>query len=150
MDQTENKPVYGIQEILSILPHRYPFLMVDRVTAMTEDDICAYKNVTVNEPFFPGHFEGNPIMPGVMQLEAMAQVGGILLSTKVEDSSKYWVYFTGIDNAKFRKQVGPGDKLEFQVKITAFKRNICKMEGTGMVDGKLACQAELTAALVAK
>ena len=152
MSQENTSPelVFDINKIMEVLPHRYPFVMVDRITKFEEDYIEGYKNVTINEPFFQGHFPGNPVMPGVMQLEAMAQVGGILLMNKVENPDEMWVYFLAIDGARFKKMVVPGDKLEFKVEFESFKRNICKMKGKGFVDGKLVCQADLTAAVVKK
>ena len=142
--------VFDINAITRILPHRYPFLLVDKITAFSERSITGVKNVTINEPFFMGHFEGNPIMPGVLQLEAMAQVGGILLLNTVEDPSTVWVYFVAIDNARFKKPVIPGDTLTFNLEMTALKRGICKMTGKAYVDGKLVCSADLVASLVPK
>lgn len=142
--------VFDIHQIMKLLPHRYPFLLVDRITHFDENTIEGYKNVTINEPFFVGHFEGNPIMPGVLQLEAMAQVGGIMLMNKVEDYTKVWVYIVGIDNARFKKPVTPGDKLYFKLEMDVFKRGICKMKGQAFVDGKLACSADLIASVVPK
>ncbi len=142
--------VFDINAITKILPHRYPFLLIDKVTAFSERSITGVKNVTINEPFFVGHFEGNPIMPGVLQLEAMAQVGGILLLNTVEDPSTVWVYFVAIDNARFKKPVIPGDTLTFNLEMTALKRGICKMTGKAYVDGKLVCSADLVASLVPK
>lgn len=142
--------VFDIQQIMKILPHRYPFLLVDKITYFEGDVIEGIKNVTINEPFFVGHFEGNPIMPGVLQLEAMAQVGGILLMNKVEDYTKIWVYFVAIDNARFKKMVKPGDTLHFKIQMEFFKRNICKMKGEAYVDGDLVCSADLVASVVPK
>jgi UDP-3-O-[3-hydroxymyristoyl] N-acetylglucosamine deacetylase/3-hydroxyacyl-[acyl-carrier-protein] dehydratase len=142
--------VFDINAIAKILPHRYPFLLVDRITSFSENSIEGYKNITMNEPFFQGHFPGNPVMPGVLQLEAMAQVGGILLLNKVENPDKVWVYFLAIDNARFRKMVLPGDQLVFKLELTSFKRNICRMSGKGYVDGKVVCEAEMVAGLVDK
>lgn len=135
---------------MKILPHRYPFLLVDRITSNEGDTIEGIKNVTINEPFFVGHFEGNPIMPGVLQLEAMGQIGGILLMNKVEDHTKVWVYFLAIDNARFKRPVVPGDTLRFKLELLMFKRGICKMKGEAYVDGELVCSAELTASIVPK
>jgi len=140
--------VFDINAIQRILPHRYPFLLVDRITRFSQDHIEGIKNVTINEPFFQGHFPGNPIMPGVLQLEAMGQIGGILLLNKLPDPEKIWVYFVGMDNVKFKNLVRPGDTIHFKLDLVAFKRNICKMTGQGYVDGKLVCSADLTAAFV--
>lgn len=142
--------IFDVNAIQKILPHRYPFLLVDKITEFSENEIVGVKNVTVNEPFFQGHFPGNPVMPGVLQLEAMAQVGGILLLNKVENPEKVWVYFLAINNARFKKMVIPGDVLTFKLQLDSLKRNICKMYGKAFVDGKLVCEAELVAALVDK
>ena len=123
---------------------------MDKITAFSENSITGIKNVTINEPFFVGHFEGNPIMPGVLQLEAMAQVGGILLLNTVDDPKSVWVYFVAIDNARFKKPVIPGDTLTFELEMTALRRGICKMTGKAFVDGKLVCSADLVASLVPK
>jgi UDP-3-O-[3-hydroxymyristoyl] N-acetylglucosamine deacetylase/3-hydroxyacyl-[acyl-carrier-protein] dehydratase len=142
--------VFDINAIQKILPHRYPFLMVDKITSFSETEIEGVKNVSANEPYFQGHFPGNPVMPGVLQLEAMAQVGGILLLNKVENPEKVWVYFIAINNARFRKMVIPGDTIVFRLKLESLKRNICKMHGKGYVDGKVVCEADLIAGLVDK
>ncbi|MFA5668583.1 MAG: 3-hydroxyacyl-ACP dehydratase FabZ [Balneolaceae bacterium] len=138
-----------IEDIKKILPHRYPFLLVDRVLEMTEDKITAIKNVTVNEEFFNGHFPGRPIMPGVLQVEAMAQAGAILLmSKKVENPENSLMVFTGIKNAKFRRQVVPGDQLKLEVTLGAMRRNFVVMTGVATVDGEIACELEASAAIV--
>lgn len=138
-----------IEDIKKILPHRYPFLLVDRVLEMTDDKITAIKNVTVNEEFFNGHFPGRPIMPGVLQVEAMAQAGAILLmSKKVEDPENSLMVFTGIKNAKFRRQVVPGDQLKLEVTLGAMRRNFVVMTGVATVDGEIACELEASAAIV--
>lgn len=142
--------VFDINAIHKILPHRYPFLLVDKITEFSDNEITGIKNVTLNEPFFQGHFPGNPVMPGVLQIEAMAQVGGILLLNKVENPEEMWVYFLAINNARFRKMVIPGDVITFEVKMLSLKRNICKMHGKGFVNGKVVCEAELIAGLVDK
>lgn len=149
-DSKEEGVVFDINAISKILPHRYPFLMVDKIIKFEDDYIEGVKNVTMNEPFFQGHFPGNPVMPAVLQLEAMAQVGGILLINKTEDYRQWWVYFMAIDNARFKKPVIPGDQIIFKLNMLHLRRNICKMQGKGYVDGKLVCQADLTAALVKK
>lgn len=142
--------IFDINAIQKILPHRYPFLLVDKITAFSENEISGVKNVTMNEPYFQGHFPGNPVMPGVLQLEAMAQVGGILLLNKVENPEKVWVYFLAINNARFKKMVIPGDVITFKLQLDSLKRNICKMYGKAYVEGKLVCEAELVAAVVDK
>lgn len=137
-----------IQHILNILPHRYPFLLVDRVTeCVPASHIKAYKNVTFNEPFFQGHFPGLPVMPGVLILEALAQAGALLATADMGDISDKIFLFTGLDNVKFRKQVGPGDQLILECCNLRKKRNLCKMDAKAYVDGKLAAEAEITAAI---
>ncbi|MEL0010253.1 MAG: 3-hydroxyacyl-ACP dehydratase FabZ, partial [Bacteroidota bacterium] len=120
----------NIEDIKKVIPHRYPFLLVDRVVETTDESIKAYKNVTANEDFFNGHFPGQPIMPGVLQVEALAQAGAILLMTKkVEDPSKALMVFTGINNCKFRRQVVPGDQLILEVELGSMRRNFVTMKG---------------------
>lgn len=142
--------VFDINAITKILPHRYPFLLVDKITSFSETEIEGIKNVTMNEPYFQGHFPGNPVMPGVLQLEAMAQVGGILLLNKVPNPDNVWVYLLAFNNARFRKMVIPGDTIVFKLQMDSLKRNICKMQGKGYVDGKIVCEAELIAGVVDK
>lgn len=140
-----------IEEIKKVLPHRYPFLLVDRVLETTDEKITALKNVTANEEFFNGHFPGQPIMPGVLQVEALAQAGAILLMTqKVEAPEKSIMVFTGIKNAKFRKQVVPGDQLKLEVSLGQMRRNFVTMTGVATVDGEVACEIEASAAVVPK
>ncbi|WP_332675341.1 3-hydroxyacyl-ACP dehydratase FabZ [Aromatoleum sp.] len=139
-----------INEILQYLPHRYPFLLVDRVLEMEEGKrVLALKNVTMNEPFFPGHFPHHPVMPGVLIVEAMAQAAALLsfktLGIKPDENSV--VYFAGIDNARFKRPVVPGDQLLFDVSITQGKRNIYKYKGVARVGGEVAAEAELMCAL---
>ncbi len=140
---------WDITAIMDIMPHRYPFLLVDRITALEEGkSIAGYKNVTINEPFFNGHFPGHPIMPAVLIVEAMAQVGGLLLLNSVEDPNDKLMYFMGIDGAKFRRPVTPGDKLEFKLTLLKVKKSTSRMRGEAYVDGKLVAEAELMAAIV--
>ena len=148
--KSDNKGVFLDQEaILKILPHRYPFLLVDRIIDLVpEEHVVGIKNVSINEPFFQGHFPDKPIMPGVLIIEAMAQVGGILLLNAEIDPATKLVYFTGIDNVRFRKTVTPGDTLRFEVELTAARRSMCKMMGRAFVDDELVCEAELMAAIV--
>lgn len=140
------KPFMDIHEILKFLPHRYPFLLIDRVIEMDMGkSVVAIKNVTMNEMFFNGHFPNRPVMPGVLILEAMAQAGGVLAykstNTSPEDGTLY--YFAGIDKARFRRVVEPGDQLRLEVKVLKSKRNIWVLEGSAYVGDDLACSAEL-------
>jgi 3-hydroxyacyl-[acyl-carrier-protein] dehydratase len=138
-----------IGQIMDYLPHRYPFLLIDRVVELERAKrIVAIKNVTINEPFFTGHFPGYPIMPGVLVVEAMAQAGCILLLAEVADRESKLVVFTGIDGAKFRRPITPGDQLRLEVDVLSFRPRAGRMEGKAYVDGKLACQATLTCAVV--
>jgi beta-hydroxyacyl-ACP dehydratase FabZ len=133
-------------EIQSLLPHRYPFLLVDRVHELEPDRrIVGVKNVTINEPFFQGHFPGRPVMPGVLILEAMAQVGGILAFKSMGNMARPVVYLTGVDNAKFRKPVVPGDQLRLEVEVVKKRAPFWKMQGKAFVDTELVCEAEVTA-----
>jgi beta-hydroxyacyl-ACP dehydratase FabZ len=134
---------------MDLLPHRYPFLLVDRITKIEEGRaIEGVKNVTINEPFFQGHFPGHPVMPAVLILEAMAQVGGMLMLNTVDDPSSNLVYFMGIDGAKFRRPVVPGDQLHFKLELLSAKRRVMKMRGEAFVDGQLVAEAELLATVV--
>ncbi len=135
--------------IMDLMPHRYPFLLVDRILRIEEGaEIEGLKNVTINEPFFQGHFPGQPTMPGVLILEAMAQVGGMLMLNSVDDPSNKLMYFMGIDGAKFRRPVVPGDQLRFTVKLLNAKRRTMKMRGEAFVEGQLVAEAELLATVV--
>jgi UDP-3-O-[3-hydroxymyristoyl] N-acetylglucosamine deacetylase / 3-hydroxyacyl-[acyl-carrier-protein] dehydratase len=144
-------PVMDVNKIYKILPHAYPFKLVDKIIHLNESTVVSVKNVTINEPFFEGHFPGNPVMPGVLQIEAMAQTGGILAMNTVEDPENYWTYFLSIDNAKFRRMVTPGDTVIFKCEMKEpIKRGIMKMSGEAYVAGNLVCEATLTAAIVRK
>jgi UDP-3-O-[3-hydroxymyristoyl] N-acetylglucosamine deacetylase/3-hydroxyacyl-[acyl-carrier-protein] dehydratase len=135
-----------INDIMKVIPHRYPFLFVDRVLEMEEKKrIVGIKNVTMNEPFFQGHFPGHPIMPGVLIIEAMAQVGGILLMGLVGDPAKKVVYFISLDNVRFRRPVRPGDQLRFELEVTQLRGATCKMHGVARVDGEIAAEADMGA-----
>ncbi len=142
------EPIIEIKEILSILPHRYPFLLIDKIVEF-EASVSAtgIKNVTMNEPFFQGHFPDNPIMPGVLIIESMAQVGGIL-AFKSADVKNKGVYFMGIDKAKFRRPVVPGDTLEIKLEVTKTRGKIWKFHGKAIVEGKVAAEADLMATIV--
>ncbi|MBQ7618258.1 MAG: 3-hydroxyacyl-ACP dehydratase FabZ [Desulfovibrio sp.] len=139
----------SLTDIFHLLPHRFPFLLVDRVVeCVPNSHLRAYKNVSLNEPFFQGHFPDQPIMPGVLILEAMAQAGGILgLAGLGSDQNKLFL-FRGVDGAKFRRQVLPGDRLDLYCHNLRVKLGVCKMSAEASVDGKLACEAEISAALV--
>lgn len=147
MTETKLPEELDILAILKLLPHRYPFVMIDRITSIIPGvKINGFKNVTINEPFFQGHFPKQPIMPGVLILEGMAQVGGVLAyHTTPEMIEKKLLYFVGIDNARFRKPVVPGDQLIFELNLTKVKRGIMAMDGEAYVDGKLVAQAKLMA-----
>ncbi len=147
------KTALDIHEILKILPHRYPLLLIDRVLELKrKESIVAIKNVTINEPFFNGHFPGLPIMPGVLVVEAIAQAGGALLLTEVEDRSDKVMVFTGIDRARFRRPVSPGDQLRLEVKVTGWRampRMIAaKMYGQATVAGKRVAEATVSCQLI--
>ena len=143
------EPVLDAARIMAFLPHRYPMLLVDRIVHIEEmRRIVGIKNVTINEPFFQGHFPGHPIMPGVLIVEAMAQVGGLLLMEKVPNADQKVVYFMTMDNVKFRRPVTPGDTLVFDLEVVQFRRGVCKMRGRGLVDGQVAAEAELMASIV--
>ncbi len=136
----------GIDEIMRALPHRYPFLLVDRILEIEEKKrIVGLKNVTINEPFFQGHFPGHPIMPGVLIIEAMAQVGGILLMGQIEGYESKVVYFMSLDNVKFRRPVKPGDQLRFELDMLQMRGMVCKMHGVAKVDGEIVCEADMAA-----
>jgi UDP-3-O-[3-hydroxymyristoyl] N-acetylglucosamine deacetylase/3-hydroxyacyl-[acyl-carrier-protein] dehydratase len=138
--------VLGIEEIMKVLPHRYPFLLVDRVIEIDPNKrIVGIKNVTINEPFFQGHFPGHPIMPGVLIVEAMAQVGGMLLMGTVPDPGSKVVYFTSLNNVKWRRPVKPGDQIRFELDLVQVRGMMCKMNGVAKVDGEVVCEAEMGA-----
>ncbi|MBW2492778.1 MAG: 3-hydroxyacyl-ACP dehydratase FabZ [Deltaproteobacteria bacterium] len=138
---------FDIQEIMKLLPHRYPFIMIDRILELTPGEkVVALKNVTINEPFFQGHFPGNPIMPGVLIVEAMGQAGAILAAKSLtREPHASLIYFMGMDKVKFRKPVTPGDQLIFKMQFLKQRRNVFKMSGTAYVDEKVVAQAELMA-----
>lgn len=139
----------NIEEIKKLIPHRYPFLLVDRILEVEEGRILSLKNVSANEEFFNGHFPGKSLMPGVLQVEAMAQSGCIMLMNgHIEDVENSLVVFTGINRAKFRKSVVPGDQLKMEVKLVNQRRNFVTMEGVATVDGEVVCELEASAAIV--
>lgn len=136
----------SIEEIMKVLPHRYPFLLVDRILEIEgKHRIVGMKNVTINEPFFQGHFPGHPIMPGVLIIEAMAQVGGMLLMGGLDEAEQKVVYFMSLDNVRFRKPVRPGDQLRFELDVIQTRGAVCKMRGVAKVDGELVAEAEMAA-----
>ena len=143
------KPILDVQQIFQYLPHRYPFLLVDRVVEYEERKrIIGLKNVTINEPFFVGHFPGHPIMPGVLIIEAMAQVGGLLLMDSIENPEEKIVYFMALDNVKWRRPVIPGDQIRFEVEVVQIRGRTAKMKGVGTVDGQLVAEADMMARVV--
>ena len=140
---------FDIQEILDLLPHRYPFLLIDRIVEFEQAKrLVAIKNVSINEPHFQGHFPGHPIMPGVLVVEAMAQAGAVLMLHEIPDRHTKLAVFTGIDNAKFRRQVVPGDQLRIEVEVLSFRTRAGRMAGKAYIDGKVACEATLTCMIV--
>jgi UDP-3-O-[3-hydroxymyristoyl] N-acetylglucosamine deacetylase / 3-hydroxyacyl-[acyl-carrier-protein] dehydratase len=143
---SEERNVIEIDEIMKVLPHRYPFLLVDRVIEVEEGKrIVGIKNVTINEPFFQGHFPGHPIMPGVLIIEAMAQVGGMLLMGAIPNPENKVVYFTSLNNVKWRRPVKPGDQIRFELDLLQVRGMMCKMAGVAKVDGNVVCEAEMGA-----
>jgi UDP-3-O-[3-hydroxymyristoyl] N-acetylglucosamine deacetylase/3-hydroxyacyl-[acyl-carrier-protein] dehydratase len=138
--------VYTVEDIMQVLPHRYPFLLVDRILEIEEGKrIVGLKNVTINEPFFQGHFPGHPIMPGVLIIESMAQVGGMLLMRTLNDPASKVVYFISMDNVKFRRAVKPGDQLRIELEVIQLRGPTCRMRGIARVDGEVATEAEFAA-----
>src|SRR5204862_7284967 len=144
-------PVMDVRKIKGYLPYRYSFLLVDRILEVEgQKRIVGIKNVTINEPFFQSHFHGHPIMPGVLIIEAMAQVGGMLLMSHFEgqDVSDKVVYFMSLDNVKFRRPVVPGDQIRFELEMIQFRGKTCKMKGVGYVDGQVVAEADMMATVV--
>ncbi|HEY6252400.1 MAG TPA: 3-hydroxyacyl-ACP dehydratase FabZ [Candidatus Angelobacter sp.] len=150
--ETASTPGSGamdINQIQALIPHRFPFLLLDRVLEIERKKrIVARKNVTINEPFFAGHFPGSPIMPGVLLVECMAQAGAVLLLTEIEERDQSLVFFTGIERARFRRPVVPGDQLRIEVDVLSWRRIAGRMQGKVFVDGKLVAEAIISCALV--
>src|SRR4051794_30929474 len=147
--EAPSKPVMEIGDIFKILPHRYPFLLIDRVVELERKKrIVALKNVTFNEPFFQGHFPEKPIMPGVLIVEAIAQAGGALLLTEVPNRDELLMVFTGIERARFRRPVVPGDQLRIEVEVLAWRMTAARLEGKAYVGDKVAAEAVVTCRLV--
>ena len=145
----ESEPVFDINDISKMLPHRFPFLMVDKIIELNEDKIVGVKNITMNEPIFTGHFPGNPVFPGVLQIEAMAQVGGIFALDKVDEPHLYTTYFMKIDKVKFKQKVLPGDTIVFELGLLSpMRRGLVHMDGVGYVNGIPVVEAEMLASLV--
>jgi beta-hydroxyacyl-ACP dehydratase FabZ len=145
----DTRCVMDIEEIMRYLPHRYPFLLVDRIVEIEDNkSIRGIKNVTMNEPFFQGHFPGAPVMPGVLIIEALAQAGAVLLLSDIPDRATKLVYFTGIDQARFRRPVVPGDQIRLTMEVLKLRARTCKMRGIAEVDGELVAEAEIMSALV--
>jgi len=147
----DTETIFDVQTIMEYLPHRYPFLLVDRIVEFEEmKRIVAIKNVTFNEPYFQGHFPGVPIMPGVLILEAMAQAGGVLVFKTLPDRDKKLVFFMGVENAKFRKPVRPGDQLRIEMNVIRMKSRVGKLRGKAFVGNTLVTEAGITFSLVDK
>src|SRR5205814_1335725 len=142
----DKKATFAIEDIMKVLPHRYPFLLVDRIIDIEEGKrVVGIKNVTINEPFFQGHFPGHPVMPGVLIIEAMAQVGGMLLMGTLDDPDSKVVYFISLDNVRWRRPVKPGDEIRFELDVVQIRGPVCKMRGVAKVDGRLVAEADMAA-----
>ena len=150
-ERAQRRRLIDVRRIMNYLPHRYPMLLVDRIVEFEPlKRIVGLKNVTINEPFFRGHFPGHPVMPGVLVVEAMAQVGGLLLMDSVDNPEGKVVYFMSLNNVKWRRPVTPGDQIFFEMEVVKIRRQACKMKGKGRVDGRVVAEAEMTARIVEK
>jgi len=149
MDSLLNQKSFKINDIIKILPHRYPFILIDRIDIVEEGkSLIALKNMTINEPFFQGHFPGQPVMPGVLSLEIMAQAGSFLMLSQIEDPLSMNMFFSTVEAAKFRKPITPGDQLKVHMELVKRKLNLCKFHGKCFVDDVLVAEAKFAANLV--
>ena len=149
MDNLLNQKSFKINDIIKILPHRYPFILIDRIDIVEEGkSLIALKNMTINEPFFQGHFPGQPVMPGVLSLEIMAQAGSFLMLSQIEDPLSMNMFFSTVEAAKFRKPITPGDQLKIHMELVKRKLNLCKFHGKCFVDEVLVAEAKFAANLV--
>ena len=149
MDSLLNQKSFKINDIIKILPHRYPFILIDRIDIVEEGkSLIALKNMTINEPFFQGHFPGQPVMPGVLSLEIMAQAGSFLMLSQIEDPLSMNMFFSTVEAAKFRKPITPGDQLKVHMELVKRKLNLCKFHGKCFVDEVLVAEAKFAANLV--
>ena len=149
MDKLLNQKSFKINDIIKILPHRYPFILIDRIDIIEEGkSLIALKNMTINEPFFQGHFPGQPVMPGVLSLEIMAQAGSFLMLSQIEDPLSMNMFFSTVEAAKFRKPITPGDQLKVHMELVKRKLNLCKFHGKCFVDEVLVAEAKFAANLV--
>ena len=149
MDNLLNQKTFKINDIIKILPHRYPFILIDRIDIVEEGkSLIALKNMTINEPFFQGHFPGQPVMPGVLSLEIMAQAGSFLMLSQIEDPLSMNMFFSTVEAAKFRKPITPGDQLKIHMELVKRKLNLCKFHGKCFVDEVLVAEAKFAANLV--
>ena len=149
MDNLLNQKSFKINDIIKILPHRYPFILIDRIDIVEEGkSLIAIKNMTINEPFFQGHFPGQPVMPGVLSLEIMAQAGSFLMLSQIEDPLSMNMFFSTVESAKFRKPITPGDQLKIHMELVKRKLNLCKFHGKCFVDEVLVAEAKFAANLV--
>ena len=151
MANLSDQTIFTIKDIIQVLPHRYPFILIDKLDVIKPgESLIAIKNVTVNEPYFQGHFPGQPVMPGVLSLESMAQAGAFLMLSQVEDPLSKNMFFSTVENAKFRKPIVPGDQLKIHMELIKKKLNICKFHGKCTVDDKVVAEAFLSANIVAR